>query len=407
MRVLLEAVPIAFFALRTNLVRSLLTVLGIIIGVAAVVGVVSVVQGLQHLFTQEMQGVGATYVLLLPNRTADEDHNRRVELTWEDGQAVLAEAEDVAAITPVWQRSERVASGKSSWETTLVAVSPGYQDINNHYVDRGRFISERDMRAYQKVAVVGTRVVQELGLGKKPLGQRITLAGVPFVVVGLMEEKGQMLGDDRDDLVIIPFQTAERLFGKQDMLMFSLKASRPDRVDRAKEQIDAIMRRRYPVEEGNEPTWRVMLQSEILDSIQSVLGAFTGVMAGVVGFSLLVAGIGIMNIMLVSVTERTREIGVRKALGATRRMIASQFLIEALVLSVAGGLIGVVVGWLFGIGGTAAIRHLLIDDYPAAHVPLWAVGLSFAFCTLIGVVFGSYPATKAAGLDPIDALRYE
>ena len=407
MRVLLEAVPIAFFALRTNLVRSLLTVLGIIIGVAAVVGVVSIVQGLQHLFTQEMQGVGATYVILLPNRTADEDHNRRIELTWEDGQAVLEDAEDVAAITPIWQRGERVASGKSSWATELVAVSPGYQDINNHFVDRGRFVSERDMKAYQKVAVVGTRVVAELGLGKKPVGQRITLAGVPFVVVGVMEEKGQMLGDDRDDLVIIPFQTAERLFGKQDVLMFALKASRADRVDRAKEQIDAIMRRRYPVQEGNEPTWRVMLQSEILESIQSVLGAFTGVMAGVVGFSLLVGGIGIMNIMLVSVTERTREIGVRKALGATKRMIASQFLIEALVLSVAGGLIGVVVGWLFGVGGTAAIRHLLIDDYPAAHVPLWAVGLSFAFCTAIGVVFGSYPATKAASLDPIDALRYE
>jgi putative ABC transport system permease protein len=406
MRVLLEAVPIAFFALRTNLVRSLLTVLGIIIGVAAVVGVVSIVQGLQHLFTEQMQGVGATYVLVLPNQTADQEHNRRIEMGWDDGQAILQEAEDITAISPLWQRNERVASGTSSWDTKVIASSPGYQDINNHFVDRGRFVSERDMRTYQKVVVLGRKVVDELELGPKPIGERITLADVPFVVVGVMEEKGQTLGDNQDDLAIIPFHTAERLFGEQDVMMFAMKASRADRVELAKEQIDRVMRRRHPVEEGREPTWRVMLQSEILDSITSVLGAFTGVMAGVVGFSLLVGGIGIMNIMLVSVTERTREIGVRKALGATRRMIASQFLIEALVLSVAGGLLGVVVGWLFGVGGTAAIRHFLIDSYPPAYVPMWAVGLSFAFCTIIGVVFGIYPATKAAALDPIDALRY-
>lgn len=403
---ILAALPIALHSLRSNLVRSLLTVLGIIIGVAAVVGVVSIVQGLQHLFTQEMEGVGATYVLLQPNHTADPEHNARIKMTWEDGQAVLEEAEDIVAITPLWGLGQRINSGTAHWDTKVVAVSPDYQEINNHFVDRGRFVSRRDMRAFQKVAVVGRKIVTELNLGADPIGQRITLAQVPFVVVGVMEEKGQVLGDDRDDLVIIPFRTAERIFGAQDTVAFAMKASDAEGAERAKQQIDDVMRRRYPVATGKSPTWRVMLQSEILDMISSVLGAFTGVMAGVVGFSLLVGGIGIMNIMLVSVTERTREIGVRKAVGATRRMIATQFLIEALVLSVAGGLLGVVVGWLFGVGGTAAIRSFLIDSYPAAHVPLWAVGLSFAFCTVIGVVFGSYPATKAAKLDPIEALRY-
>ncbi len=407
MKVLFDSIPIALYALRTNLVRSLLTVLGIIIGVAAVVGVVSVVQGLQHLFTTQMQGVGATYVLLLPNQTADEDHNRRIRMLYEDGEAVLEQSQEIVALTPLWQRREQVQAGKKSWNSKLVAVSPSYQEITNHFVDRGRFLTARDQRTRSKVAVVGRKVVQELGLTGNPVGQRIVLADAPFTIVGVMEEKGQTLGDDQDDLVIVPFSTAERMFGEQTVLPFAMQAGDAERMDRVKDEIDEIMRRRYPVKKGKAPTWRVMLQSEMLDMVNKVLGAFTGVMAGVVGFSLLVAGIGIMNIMLVSVTERTREIGVRKALGATRRMIASQFLVEAMVLSVSGGLLGVAVGWLFGVGGTAAIRKLLIDDYPPAHVPLWAVGLSFVFCTLIGVGFGSYPAAKAAALDPIDALRYE
>jgi putative ABC transport system permease protein len=407
LKVLLDSLPIAWHALRTNVLRSLLTVLGIIIGVAAVIGVVSVVQGLQHLFTQEMQGVGATYILLIPNRTADEDHNRKIRLTYDDGEAIVEQASEVVAFTPQWQRGARLEAGKRTWDSTLFGVSPAYQEINNHYVGRGRFITERDMRARKKVAVVGTEVVQELRLGNEPVGSRITIDGVPFTVVGVMEEKGQMLGTNQDDLVIAPYFTMERLFGEQAVVMMTLSAADPSRVHRAKDQIDEVMRRRRPVAEGQQPVWRVMLQEEILEAISSFLGAFTAVMGGIVGFSLLVGGIGIMNIMLVSVTERTREIGVRKAMGATRRAIASQFLVEAMTLSLAGGVIGVVVGWMLGLGGSAAIRRFVIPDYPAAHVPVWAVVVSFAFCAGIGVLFGIYPAMKAARLDPIEALRYE
>jgi len=406
-RILFDSLPIAWYALRTNVLRSLLTVLGIIIGVAAVVGVVSVVQGLQHLFTEQMQGVGATYVLLLPNRTADEDHNRRIKLNYDDGLAIQEQASEIVAFTPQWQRSTRLEAGKRTWDSMLIGVGPAYQAIDNHYVDRGRFISERDMRARKKVAVVGAEVVEELRLGTDPLGRRIVVDGVPFTVIGVMEEKGQMLGNNQDDLVLVPYFTMERLFGEQDVVLMTMSASSPARVHRAKEQIDEVMRRRYPVAEGQQPTWRVMLQEEILDAVNSFLGAFTAVMGGIVGFSLLVGGIGIMNIMLVSVTERTREIGVRKAMGATRRAIASQFLVEAMTLSIAGGVIGVGVGWLLGLGGSAAIRRFVIPDYPAAHVPLWAVGISFAFCAGIGIIFGAWPALKAARLDPIEALRYE
>ena len=407
MRILLDSLPIAWHALRTNVLRSLLTVLGIIIGVAAVVGVVSIVQGLQHLFTQQMQGVGATYILLLPNRTADEDHNRRIHLSYDDGLAIQEQATEIVAFTPQWQRSTRLEAGKRTWDSMAVGIGPAYQQIDNHYVERGRFISERDMRARKKVAVIGQEVVEQLRLGTEPLGKRIAVDGAPFTVIGVMEEKGQMLGNNQDDLVLVPYFTMERLFGEQDVVLMTLSAASPERVHRAKEQIDDVMRRRYPVPEGQFPTWRVMLQEEILDAVNSFLGAFTAVMGGIVGFSLLVGGIGIMNIMLVSVTERTREIGVRKAMGATSRAIASQFLVEAMTLSIAGGIIGVGVGWMFGLGGSAAIRQFVIPDYPAAHVPMWAVGISFAFCAGIGVLFGRYPALQAAKLDPIEARRYE
>ena len=400
MRILLDSLPIAWHALRTNVLRSLLTVLGIIIGVAAVIGVVSIVQGLQHLFTEQMQGVGATYVLLLPNRTADEDHNRRIRLTYDDGLAIQEQAPEIVAFTPQWQRSTRLEAGKRTWDSMLVGVGPSYQQIDNHYVERGRFISERDMRARKKVAVVGREVVEQLRLGTQPLGKRITIDEAPFTIIGIMEEKGQMLGNNQDDTVLVPYFTMERLFGEQDMVLMTMSAASPARVQRAKEQIDDVMRRRYPVPEGQVPTWRVMLQEEILDAVNSFLGAFTAVMGGIVGFSLLVGGIGIMNIMLVSVTERTREIGIRKAVGARQRHILFQFLVEAVVLSVLGGLLGIAAGLLAAhlVGRSGSWVTAVSTD---------SVIFAFSIAAGTGVFFGLYPAHKASRLDPIDALRYE
>jgi putative ABC transport system permease protein len=406
--VVTENFRIAFSALRANKMRAILTTLGIIIGVAAVIAVVSIVQGLQYMATNVFEGVGATYMMILPRQDPQRSPGEvvhQVKLTWDDGKAIRDQVPGVRLITPLVLGREQVKyRDRQHRPEAFLGVNQDYQGVMNHTVDKGRFFSRIDLENRRKVAVVGTEVVEKLGLGNDPLGKEIYVGKYPATVIGVMEEKGQTLGQNLDDLVFIPFDSAVSLFGRNagDQVQLRLQAETTEDVEPVRDGIARVLRTRHHLATGQPDDFQVLIQDEILSQVTKLLSGVTAVVGGIVGIALLVGGIGIMNIMLVSVTERTREIGVRKAVGARRQDILVQFLIEAVTLSLVGGAIGLALG--YGIGVLAA--HL-IPNWPPAHVPLWAVALAFGFSALVGIFFGIYPAGKAARLDPIEALRYE
>jgi putative ABC transport system permease protein len=271
-------------------------------------------------------------------------------------------------------------------------------------VDRGRFFSRIDLENRRKVVVIGEKVIEELNLGPQPLGKEVYVDAYPGTIIGVMEKKGQSLGMNVDDLAFVPFDSALTLFGRNagDQIQLRLQADAPEHVEQVKDGITRLLRQRHRLPSDQPDDFEIQTQDEILDTVNTILGSVTAVVGGVVGIALLVGGIGIMNIMLVSVTERTREIGVRKAVGARRQDVLLQFLIEAVTLSLIGGAIGLGLGY-----GLGALVAKLIPGFPPAHVPLWAVALSFGFSAVVGIFFGIYPAAKASRLDPIEALRYE
>ena len=407
--VFLENFRIALTALRANLMRSILTTLGIVIGVASVVAVVSVVQGIQFLANSVFEGVGATFIVVEPKRTNEGPPGmvtHEVKLTWADGKALREQVPGIRLITPILTGTAKVKYGDRQHQAGAVeGVNADYPDVLNHAVDRGRFLSPIDVGDRRKVAVLGTKVVDELKLGANPIGKEIYVGSYPATVVGVMEQRGQTLGQDRDDLVFIPFDSAAAVFGRDaaDQVELNLQAERPELVEQVRDGIKQVLRKRHRLAKAQPDDFEIVVQDEILKQVNGFLGGVTAVIGGVVAIALVVGGIGIMNIMLVSVTERTREIGVRKAVGARRRDVLVQFLVEAVALSLVGGLLGLLLG--YGLG--ALVVAVVPVHLPPAHVPLWAVSLAFGFSAAVGIFFGIYPASKAARLDPIDALRYE
>jgi putative ABC transport system permease protein len=406
--VLFENFRIALSALRANLMRSILTTLGIIIGVAAVIAVVSIVQGLQYTITETLQGVGATFMAVSPKTDRGDLPGvaaRQVKLTYEDGVAIEEKVPGVKLMAPsIIGRAAVKHKDRKHNPFLVLGVTEKYQDVANQGVDRGRFFSSVDLDNHRKVVVIGPKIAEELELGADPLGKEIYIDIYPATVIGVMEKKGQNLGMDWDDIVYVPFSAAANLFGRNaaERVELRLQADSAESVEQVKDGITRLLRQRHKIPTDEPDDFQIQTQDEILDSVNKILGSVTAVVGGVVGIALLVGGIGIMNIMLVSVTERTREIGVRKAVGARRQDVLVQFLIEAVTLSLIGGAIGLLLGYLMG-----AATAKMIPNFPPAHVPLWAVAIAFGFSAAVGIFFGIYPAAKASRLDPIEALRYE
>ena len=405
---LLENLKAALTALWANRMRSILTTLGIVVGVAAVIAVVSLVQGLEYMVTGQLQGVGATYMFVIPDRGDNRPGTaaRQVRLTWEDGQAVRQQVRGVRLITPVLAGQATVKYGDRDHQPfAVLGVNQDAQEVLNFAVDQGRFFSAVDIGGHRQVAVIGPQTVQELKLGRQPIGKEIYVGKRPVTVIGVMEKKGQSLGMNLDDMVYVPFDMGIAMFGRAagDAINLRIQARTPESVDEVKDGITRLLRQRHHIPRDQPDDFRVLAQDQVLKILHSILGGVTAAVGGVVSIALLVGGIGIMNIMLVSVTERTHEIGLRKAVGARRQDVLAQFLIEAVTLSALGGGLGLAIG--FGLG--SAIAGAMPGNWPPAHVPFWAVALAFGVSAVIGVVFGVYPAAKASRLDPIDALRFE
>jgi putative ABC transport system permease protein len=405
--VLLENFRLALQSLWANKMRSLLTTLGIVIGVAAVIAVVSLVQGLSQVFTTEINQLGATSIIVQPYRPPGREGKKlgRVELTWEDGQALVAHCPAVEAVAPFLERYEQeVQYGEESASYPVIGTTPIFQDLRNYYVGFGRFFSDVDERERQKVAVIGHAVIRDLKLPRNPVGQSVRIGRHSFQVIGVMEPKGDFFGQNFDKFVLVPFSTAAAVYGEEAARRVGLlaRAVSAEAVDRAERQIEDLLRIRHGLRSDQPNDFQIVTQKEILKTFTKVSNGVSYVVAGVVSIALFVGGIGIMNIMLVSVTERTREIGVRKAVGARRVHILAQFIIEAVTLALAGGLVGVFVGIAVGIFVARLIPH-----WPGWYVPPWAVMLSVSFSSAVGLFFGIYPAAKAARLDPIESLRYE
>jgi putative ABC transport system permease protein len=409
MNMLLESIRSALESIRAHGFRSLLTSLGIIIGVTSVIAVVSIVQGLSYTVNAQFAGLGGNSLTIrsyTPFKQQLQGH--QAKLRDSDLQAISRRIQGISHITPVLFAqgdSRGVISYRSQTAfTRVIGIGPSYIEVNAVYPQDGRFFTRDDDIRGRLVCTVGVDVIENLEMPDDALGAYFRVGSEWCKIVGVMESRGELLGFSRDDFVLMPYNTAKRIMGTtRDLdIQIQLLVDDMNRQDEIKERVRRVLRQERGLKSGQADDFKVQTAEQLTESFNAVINTITAVSAGIVGISLLVGGIGIMNIMLVSVTERTREIGILKALGATRRDILLQFLIEALVLCMIGGLVGVGLGY-----GLGALVANLLPGFPAAHVPLWAVLLSFGFCAAVGMIFGIVPAAKAAQLDPIDALRYE
>jgi putative ABC transport system permease protein len=405
-----ENLGIALGELRANPFRSALTTLGIVIAVSAVVAVVSIVQGASRFMLQQFEGLGANVIWVFPQRPPGVEGRKlgRIELTYEDARAVSHRCTALSAVSPVIRRGVTARFGSVEAATEILGTTPEYQRTRNWFPDAGRYFLDAEVDSRADVAVVGDEVLKKLNLTRsRALGQSIIINGHPLRVVGFLEPKGAMFGSSQDDILMAPITTVMRIFGEGSgrRLVITAQAKEPEQSQAAIDQIRFLLRLRHGLRGDKADDFGVFTQDEFLQTFQKMSVMVTGLLMGIVSVALLVGGIGIMNIMLVSVTERTREIGIRKALGAKNRDILMQFLVEAVTLGALGGVVGIALGFAGGMLVREAIAVWV--DFPPAFVPWWAIALALGFSGSVGLISGIYPAWKAARLDPIEALRHD
>jgi len=393
-------------ALVRNKMRTLLTMLGIIIGVGAVISMLAIGTGARESVSKSIANLGTNTLIISPGSTTAggvrSGQGGRTTLTPADVQAILEECSSVAAATPMTQNQAQVVFQNQNWSTSVTGAGIDYPIVRNWQIAQGRFLLEDEIRVAAKVAVIGQVVADNLFPGEDPIDQIIRVRNVPVKVVGILAVKGDSaFGTSQDDVVVVPYTTAmRRIFHSDNIRTALVSAVSPEDVPRAKTQITDLLRQRHRIARGDEDDFNIRTQAEFAQAADQSTRVFTLLLGGIASVSLLVGGIGIMNIMLVSVTERIREIGIRMALGARPQDILFQFLVEAVVLSLAGGAMGVALG--YGVAHLAA----RFSQWPPVVSPL-SVLLAFGFSLFIGVFFGLYPAYKASRLDPIQALRHE
>jgi putative ABC transport system permease protein len=405
----LLSLKIALRALRTNKMRSFLTMLGIIIGIAAVIAMVAIGTGASKIISDQIASVGSNILLVLPgSRTSGGmrlGHGSTPTLTYDDAKAIKAECPSVALAAPVVRGGAPVVYGNMNWSTSVMGITPEYLVARDWRVVEGRGFAQSDVDGSAKNCLIGRTVAENLFGAEDPLGKIVRVKKLPFIVVGVMDGKGRSpQGADQDDIVFVPLRTAQRkLFGSQfpnSVGSIMIQANSEQDLSRAEVQVNALLTQRHKIGPGRDADFSVRNLTELLDVAEQSSKAMSLLLGAVASISLIVGGIGIMNIMLVSVTERTREIGIRMAIGAKERDILLQFLTEAVLLTFIGGIIGMALG----VGGAKLVS--VFFDWPTL-ISFQAIAMAFGFSGAIGIFFGFYPARKAASLNPIEALRYE
>ena len=411
MKKITASMKIALRALRVNRLRSALTMLGIIIGVGAVIAMVAVGSGATARIQEQIQSIGSNLIIVLPGSITSNGirlgSGAVSTLSEDDAKAIGAECPAVAAVAPTVRGGAQIVYGNNNWATSLQGVTPDYMSIRDYTMMSGQFFTSQDVDSAAKVAVLGQTVVQNLFGDSDPVGQVVRIKNVPFTVAGVLTPKGQSpSGQDQDDIVLLPISTAkQKVIGAnkanaRSVGSLMVQAVGPAQMQQAQSQMEELLRERHHIQPGNEDDFTVRNLTEVFAAQETSSRVMSILLGAIASVSLIVGGIGIMNIMLVSVTERTREIGLRQAVGAKTRDILSQFLVEAVTLSILGGIVGI----MLGVATSLAISHFA--KWSTLVSPL-SILMAFVFSALVGVFFGYYPARKAAFLDPIEALRYE
>jgi len=404
-----STVKISLRALRVNKMRSALTMLGIIIGVAAVITMLAVGRGASNKISEQIATVGSNLIIVLPGSTTSSGirlgSGTFQSLTRADADAIKNECSAVATTAPILNGTAQVISGNANWPTGVFGTDENMLEVREWALSAGRNFQEQEIRSAAKVCLLGQTVVDNLFGNDDPVNKTVRIKKVPFVVIGVLESKGQsMMGQDQDDIVFVPVSSAQRnLFGRWfpgTVRSIMVKARSTEDLDRAEQQIKDLLRQRHRIGAGQEDDFTVRNLTQMMQMAEQASRVMALLLAAIAGVSLLVGGIGIMNIMLVSVTERTREIGIRMAVGAKTWDIRLQFIIEAMILSLIGGLIGILLGILFA-------EILSLFDGWTILISTFSIILSFGFSGVVGIFFGFYPAYKASLMNPIDALRHE
>jgi putative ABC transport system permease protein len=399
-----ETVAVAFQSIRANKLRSLLTMLGIVIGVGAVITMVALGSGAQKAVSDRINSLGANLLNIYPGQMSFRGvaSDQRVSLTIDDAEALQKDATLLSAVVPELSRNQQVKYGNQNLNVSIVGTTANYTAVRNYQLPFGRMFTNGDDAGRQRYAVLGSQVPEMLGANPAAMiGQTLLVRGIPFEIVGILSEKGSQGFQNPDEQVLIPLQTARfRVFGTDRLRTIAVQVQDGVPLEQGMVDLERVLRREHKIRPGGDNDFSVRNSREFLATQQAATQILTALLASIAAVSLVVGGIGIMNIMLVSVTERTREIGVRKALGATRSNILLQFLIEALVLCITGGTIGI----LLGVGAAVGLSKLL--HWNTLISPA-SIAIAFGFSAAVGLFFGIWPARKAASLDPIVALRYE